>query len=125
MRLSWALGSPTSLPAPLVFERVLLEYDGPLVALFRCGEFRWIGEAADDVNDAVRWVLAPIGTSDEPALAQVEVGRTPLRDLFEVPYFLVVDYVDEEPTRIWVVKREDIPEETLPLAEARLGCWPR
>jgi hypothetical protein len=93
-------------------DTVLVEYNGPQIVTATGPHGRYLGVAADEDKDAVRWTYAPITHTELRALA---AGATATRDVFYKSPIYVID-IDHSnnPIRVWECDIDHIGDENLP-----------
>lgn len=114
------LPAQSGLPAELLeLESILAEYNGPQIAIFRFLSGRYLGVAADEEKEIVRWLLAPLSSVELQALA---VAAMPTRELFVKDERIIVVDADDRftVTRIWTDVDGATLGDNLPEAEALL-----
>lgn len=98
---------------------VLVEYDGPLLAMFSPSTgSQALGVAADWDESGERWVLADISSMEIEAMAR---GALPVREIFSKEELNVVDF-DQSGSFVgaWLVEPASIPTGALPSVGAIL-----
>jgi hypothetical protein len=98
---------------------VLVEYDGPQLAILEDGPDWFLAVAVDQDKDAVRWIQSPLSKSEYQALTRGEVS---VRDaLLKRKILVLADYTyDQRLLRVWKIIRSLIPEAALPRKNALL-----
>lgn len=119
MSQQWKLGNAELAMAPdRKMELVLIDYDGPQLALFKDrNQQRYIGLASKAEDHATRWIQAPISILEIEALC--DQGVT-MRNAVCKPELEVIDYIDDKPKRSWRISPEQVPAGVLPVIGAHL-----
>ena len=104
--------------ATLKMEYVLIEYDGPQLAIFRNSrKQRYIGLAADAEGTIERWIHAPLSPLEVEGLCARGV---PMRNVVCKDGMLVIDYENDRAKRQYGVSPNQIPSGILPVPGAYL-----
>lgn len=116
MKTDWKLPKQFEDPAAVASRRVkevLLEYDGPQMAVLLDANGEYLALAVDQDESLVRWLQAPISKLELEALL---IGAQPVRDVFKKSTVTVVDYPQrsEIPQSVYRVDRSLIPDAVLP-----------
>lgn len=117
---AWHLPHQTVLPSTLAFApyMVLVEYNGPQVVLADSPSGKLLGVAADEDEEVVRWIYAPVTGVELRALA---AGATTARDVLIKSHVYVIDTDHEErPVRAWRCDAAALDDGNLPDAGAPL-----
>lgn len=119
MSYQWNLGDAELAMAPdRKMELVLIDYDGPQLALFKDrSRQRYIGLATNAEDHATRWIQAPVSLLEIEALC--DQGIT-MRNVVCKPELEVIDYIDDRPKRSWRIRPEQVPTGVLPVVGAQL-----
>lgn len=128
MKHNWQLPESEAIETAPAFDPVetLLEFDGPALVTLDHGESRWLALIVDQDSERKlqRWLLAPLFSGDFTALVR---GAVAVRSLFTRSELLVIDYDwrDMSALRVWRVDPTQVPETTLPEANALLPAGVR
>lgn len=119
MKYEWHLETPEfAVENSLKMEYVLIEYDGPQLAIFKGqNKRRYIGLAADSERSVDRWIHAPITSLELEGLCTRGV---PMRNVVCKDGMEVVDYENDKPRRRWQISADQIPFGILPVVGAYL-----
>jgi len=127
MRFDWSKLGPPSMPEawdyPTRFD-VLVEYDGPQLALVEHSMGRSLALFADFLPDRVRWIFSATSILELEALAS---GGVAMRGVFSRKDNLrIVDLgARNKPLAVWSVEPGDIPQKILPVRGAPLPAFAR
>ena len=122
MKPSWLLPLLRSEPA-VVLDRVLVEYNGPQIAIWKLGSVNMLGVASDEDATGVRWVAAALTNTELKALAD---GAVAIRDVLLKSDVIVFDVDHAEHVRdLWHCPGESLQDEHLPEPGARLPTLAR
>jgi hypothetical protein len=110
----WKLSAQPQIPSgDFVFSEVLVDYDGPQVALFKSGSAIYFGIAADGDDDFSRWICALVSAAEIEALLE---GSTPMRQVLLKDTVLIVDIAHNGVAlRTWEAPPSDLSADALPL----------
>ena len=105
-------------------EEVLVEYDGPYLAIFsEQSENLYFGIFCDYIGTNYRWLLASVSNAERMAIIS---GMTPLKDVFEKKIILVCDFDDVySAINVWHCKPEQVPVSLLPKPNHPLPSFAR
>jgi hypothetical protein len=114
MRSSWRVPEQQlSLPPAFHLDKVLLEHDGPQMVTVRDGTGQlFLGVAADDSDQAIRWIYAPISKLE---LDSLFLGAVTTRDaLFKDKVWIIDEKPDGTKLEAWTLSGGEIPQDALP-----------
>lgn len=104
--------------------RVLLEYDGPQLAVLESRQSKYIAFAADEDDKSVRWIHAPVTELEIKALLR---GQIAIRNVVAKSIVSVIDVsLAGKPTLAWpTVSVSEIPGDCLPERDVLLPQFAR
>jgi hypothetical protein len=113
MMLDWpALQAPLQQHRNVALREILLDFQGPQIAIWSVDGASYLGVAADEQDDVVRWIAAPVTVHE---LNAVKLGTMALRDVLSQTHAMVLDQNGEgEITFYGDISMVDVPEEALP-----------
>ncbi|MBA2662666.1 MAG: hypothetical protein H0U74_10255 [Bradymonadaceae bacterium] len=119
MRATWNLPDQTTLLASgRTMTQVLVEYDGPQIAIFSDSSGEFLGLVADQDDRAQRWLQARLSSTEKQAL--LLGAETLYRALMKDELWVVdIDLVNGGECA-WVVNSESLDEQNLPRPKALL-----
>lgn len=94
-------------------EDVLIEYEGPQLAVLCRGAQHYLALATDEDGGATRWLVTPTSKMEVEALRR---GGISVRAALAKPTLLVVDYAhdDQRPLHVWEVSSQSLPDAVWP-----------
>lgn len=119
MRYDWNLGHASMAMMPhRKIELVLIEYDGPQLAIFiDANKDRFLGLFGDLDGDTERWIHTPLSHLELEALCTTGIT---MRGAICKSQIEIIDYRRNREQRLWAVVPELVPQGVLPSAGACL-----
>jgi hypothetical protein len=122
---SWTFGQQVvpALIAGRSIDEVLIDYDGPQLAVLKKGEDLFLSICIDEDDDnTTRWIQSPISRLEYAALMR---GALPVRNALLKPEMILVDISNESETRVWELDPTQVPSKVLPKSGAILPEYVR
>jgi len=93
-------------------DEILLDFQGPQIAVWSIGGTTHLGVASDEQDDMVRWLAAPLTTHE---LHAIRLGTMALRDVLSQSHLVVIDQNGKGDVTLYgAISLADVPENAFP-----------